>query len=175
MSRLAVYCNTIHSKKRTTCSGLMKAAVNNVVLPTLFNVVNNIVQHCWAWISPQSGVTMLNNIVDSIEQRGQHNIVQGCFHQPWTGCAFYACTSFRCELTRKDLQNINHWLSITCDVTSWVSIFMEYKTQRRSVIIKSNSIKSWIQILHDRTHWKTFPVLLPRQRCCPQVSNTIFL
>ena len=36
----------VHSKKRTTCSGLMKTGLNNVVLPTLFNVVNNIVQHC---------------------------------------------------------------------------------------------------------------------------------
>ena len=33
---------------------------------------------------------MLNNIVDNIEQCGQHNIVQGCFHQPRTGCAFFA-------------------------------------------------------------------------------------
>ena len=39
-----------HSKNRTTCSGLLKTALNNVLLPTLFNVVNNIVQHCWAWI-----------------------------------------------------------------------------------------------------------------------------
>ena len=31
---------------------------------------------------------MMNNIVDNIEQCGQHNIVQGCFHQPRTGCAF---------------------------------------------------------------------------------------
>ena len=31
----------LHSKKRTTCSGLMKTALNNVVLPTLFKVVNN--------------------------------------------------------------------------------------------------------------------------------------
>ena len=31
----------VHSKKRTTCSGLMKTALNNVVLPTLFKVVNN--------------------------------------------------------------------------------------------------------------------------------------
>ena len=31
----------VHSKKRTTCSGLMKTALNNVGLPTLFNVVNN--------------------------------------------------------------------------------------------------------------------------------------
>ena len=33
---------------------------------------------------------MLNNIVDNIEQCGQHKIVQGCFHQPRTGCAFFA-------------------------------------------------------------------------------------
>ena len=31
----------VHSKKRTTCSGLMKTGLNNVVLPTLFKVVNN--------------------------------------------------------------------------------------------------------------------------------------
>ena len=36
----------LHGKKRTTCSGLMKTALNNAVLPTLFNVVNNIAQHC---------------------------------------------------------------------------------------------------------------------------------
>ena len=33
--------NNVHSKKRTTCSGLMKTALNNVLLPTLFKVVNN--------------------------------------------------------------------------------------------------------------------------------------
>ena len=33
---------------------------------------------------------MLNNIVDSLEQCGQHNIVQCCFHQARTGCAFFA-------------------------------------------------------------------------------------
>ena len=68
----------------------MKTALNNVVLPTLFNVVNNIVQHCYTWLRANPGSTMLNNIVDNIEQCGQHNIVQGCFHQPWTSCAFFA-------------------------------------------------------------------------------------
>ena len=34
----------VHSKKRTTCSGLMKTGLNNVLLPTLFKVVNNIEQ-----------------------------------------------------------------------------------------------------------------------------------
>ena len=33
----------------------------------LFIVVDNIVHYCWAWINPQSGVTMLNNIVDNYE------------------------------------------------------------------------------------------------------------
>ena len=33
---------------------------------------------------------MLNNIVDNIEQCGQQNIVQCCFHQARTGCAFFA-------------------------------------------------------------------------------------
>ena len=33
--------HSLHSKKRTACSGLMKTALNNVVLPTLFKVVNN--------------------------------------------------------------------------------------------------------------------------------------
>ena len=68
----------------------MKTAMNNVMLPTLFNVVNNIVQCCWALISLQSGVTMLNNIVDNIEQCGQQNIVHSCFHQARTGCSFFA-------------------------------------------------------------------------------------
>ena len=33
---------------------------------------------------------MLNNIVDNLEQYGQHNIAQCCFHQARTGCAFFA-------------------------------------------------------------------------------------
>ena len=37
----------IHSKNCTTCSGLLKTALNNVLLPTLLNVVNNVVQNCY--------------------------------------------------------------------------------------------------------------------------------
>ena len=36
-----LHSQSLHSKKRTTCSGLMKTALNNVLLPTLFKVVNN--------------------------------------------------------------------------------------------------------------------------------------
>ena len=51
------------------------------MLPTLFNVVNNTEQVVEAESSLQSGVTMLNNIIDNLEQYGQHNIVQSCFEQ----------------------------------------------------------------------------------------------
>ena len=33
---------------------------------------------------------MLNNIVNNLEQCGQQTVVQGCFHQARTGCAFFA-------------------------------------------------------------------------------------
>ena len=44
--------------------------------------------------SPQLGVTMLNNIVDNVEQCGQHNIIQSCFQQPLTTRAFLPCTHY---------------------------------------------------------------------------------
>jgi hypothetical protein len=53
---------------------LMKTGLNNALLPTLFTVstvLNNIV-------APDSGSTVLFNIVDKCEQRGQQNIVQSC-------------------------------------------------------------------------------------------------
>ena len=40
----------------------------------LSTILNNIVE-------PESGVTILFNIVDNYEQCGQQNIVQSCFHQ----------------------------------------------------------------------------------------------
>ena len=36
--------------------------------------------------------------------------------------------------------------------TSWLSTFIEYKTEHSSVIIYSNSIKICIEILHDKKH-----------------------
>ena len=66
---LVVLVCFIHSKKRTTCSGLMKTALNNLLLPTLFKVVNNIVQHCYTRLQANSGsstcsvlLTTLNNV-----------------------------------------------------------------------------------------------------------------
>ena len=79
-------------QNRTICSGLIKKALNNVLLPTLFKVfVNKNVQHCYTWLQANSGSTLLvNNVVDNIEQCWQQNIVQCCFHQARTGCSFMA-------------------------------------------------------------------------------------
>ena len=43
--------------------------------------------------SLQSDVTMLNNIVDNIEQYGQHNIVQSCFQQLVIFCRVHQVAS----------------------------------------------------------------------------------
>ena len=55
-------------------SPLFKMVEQCYMLPTLFTLVNNIVE-------PELGVTILFNIVDNCEQCGQHNIVQSCLHQ----------------------------------------------------------------------------------------------
>ena len=70
---------------------LLKTGLNNVVLPIFLIVVNNIEQVVEPESSLQSGVTTLNNIVDIIEQCGQHNIVQSCFQQPVTTYNFWPC------------------------------------------------------------------------------------
>ena len=72
---------------------LLKTGLNNVVLPILLIVVNNIEQVVEPESSLQSGVTMLNNIVDNIEQCGQHNIVQSCFQQPVATHNFWPCNT----------------------------------------------------------------------------------
>ena len=49
--------------------------------------------------SPQLGVTMLNNIIDNIEQYGQHNIVSTCFQQLVIFCrvgAIKRCNQSQC-------------------------------------------------------------------------------
>ena len=51
---------------------LIKTGLNNIVLPTLFTVVNSIVNNI---VTPDSGSTISFNIVDKCEQCGQHNIL----------------------------------------------------------------------------------------------------
>ena len=63
---------------------MLQTGLNNAVLHTLFNVVNNTERVVEPGSSLQSSVTILNNIVDNIvdniEQHGQHNIVHSAPH-----------------------------------------------------------------------------------------------
>ena len=64
----------------------MKTVLNNILrphCPRLLTVLSSIV-------TPDSGLTMLFNSVNSLEQCGQQNIVQYCFHQLGTSCSFFA-------------------------------------------------------------------------------------
>ena len=70
---------------------------------------------------------MLNNIVDNLEQCGQHNIVQCCFHQARTGCAFFAVYSqVNADLftTRESFVNIvivcEAFTACNVDVLQWL-------------------------------------------------------
>ena len=44
----------------------MKTGLNNVVLPTLFNDVNNIVRHFYSGLQADAGLTTLFIIVDNM-------------------------------------------------------------------------------------------------------------
>jgi hypothetical protein len=50
----------------------------------LSTILNNIVE-------PESGATILFNIVDNCEQCGPHNIVQSCFHQYCNKLTVFSC------------------------------------------------------------------------------------
>ena len=70
---------------------------------------------------------MLNNIVDNLEQCGQQNIVQCCFHQVRTGCAFfavYAGQSTRAPAVRKRQGTINS-IRIISDLHTMLNVVGE--------------------------------------------------
>ena len=68
--------DSVYTRKNAQVDAiLMKTGLNNVLLPTLFIAINNIENNI---VTPDSGSTILFNIVDKCEQRGQQNIVQSC-------------------------------------------------------------------------------------------------
>ena len=80
---LRFQCSGLHGKKRRA---RCLTGLNNVLLPTLFTLVNNSVE-------PESGVTILFNIVDNCEQCWQQNIVQSCFHQHCNNPSVFTCVT----------------------------------------------------------------------------------
>ena len=77
-----------------------KGVLNSVLLPTLFLVVNNIVQHCYTLTSNSSGSTLLFNVVNNRQQCGQHrsttlyrNNINIVFVNITASCSFLAMYS----------------------------------------------------------------------------------
>ena len=81
----------VHSKKRTTCSGLMKTALNNVVLPTLFKAVNNIVQHCYTCLQGNSGSSTCSVLLTTLNNVGSTTLFSPVFIRPEQVVRFLLC------------------------------------------------------------------------------------
>ena len=83
---------SLHSKKRTTCSGLMKTALNNVLLPTLFKVVDNIVQHCYTWLQANSGSSTCSVLLTTLNNVCSKTLFNAVFIRPEQVVRFLLCT-----------------------------------------------------------------------------------
>ena len=59
-------------------------------------------------VKPESGVKILLNTVNSLEQCWQQNIVQYCFHQLGTSCSFWLI-SVSCVI-RSDGENTQYFM-----------------------------------------------------------------
>ena len=81
----------LHSKKCTTCSGLTKTALNNVVLSTLFKVVNNIVQHCYTWLPANSGSSTCSVLLTTLNKVGSTTLFNAVFIRPEQVVRFLLC------------------------------------------------------------------------------------
>ena len=84
----------------------MKTVLNNICCPhcsRLLTVLNSIV-------ITDSGSTMLFNVVNRLEQCGQQNIVQYCFHQLGTSCSFFAVYG-NCNCTNVNRRENLQWFS----------------------------------------------------------------
>jgi hypothetical protein len=76
--RFVLYLNTntllLHGKKRSGCCNIDE---NRIEQCFAADIVHSCQQY-WTGVTPDSDSTILFNIVDKCEQRGQQNIVQSC-------------------------------------------------------------------------------------------------
>ena len=93
----------------TICLKILSSCITrlNVVLPTLFAILSTTVNNI---VESESGVPMLNNIVDQSEQCGQHNIIQSCFQQ--------YCIKL---MVFRHVHNTPSWKALRKELGSWVS------------------------------------------------------
>ena len=108
--KLPATITRIHSKKRTTCSGLMKTALNNVLLPTLFKVVNNIVQHCYTWLQASSGSSTCSVLLTTLNNVGSTTLFNAVFIRPEQVVRFLLCMSIVLCYVFDKIPSMNVWL-----------------------------------------------------------------
>ena len=71
---------------------LLKTGLNNVVLPILFNVLNNIVQRCYTDCGLDSGSTISSVLLTTLNNEGAAHDCSSCFRHPSTNHNFSACS-----------------------------------------------------------------------------------
>ena len=103
----------------------------------LSTILNNIVE-------PESGVTILLNIVDSYEQCGQQNIVQSCFHQYCINLSVFTRVYIMEETTSlyEDMDNYKMSFVIT-SLTIWLLVFYGF-----TIYNFGNLLKLYIKLIN---------------------------
>ena len=89
---------------------LDETALNNVLLPTLFKVVNNIVQHCYTLLQASSGSTTCSVLLTTLNNVGSKILSNAVFIRPEQIVRFWLCTSSKKYHPFVFLMWINHML-----------------------------------------------------------------
>ena len=80
-------------QKMNSHLGSMKTALNNILLPTLFKVVNNIVQHCYSSLQASSGSTTCSVLLTTLNNVGSKTLFNAIFIRPEQVIHFWLCKS----------------------------------------------------------------------------------
>ena len=106
--------DSIHSKKRTSCSGLIKTALNNALLPTLFTVVI-CQQFCSTLLHLIAGSTTCSVLLTTLNNFGSKTMFNAVLIRPEQVVRFWLFTLCDCQ------HNIGH---VTITSTSSNLIFL---------------------------------------------------
>jgi hypothetical protein len=118
----------------------------------LSTILNNIVE-------PESGVTILFNIVDKCEQRGQQNIVQSCFHQHCNNLSVFMRVNNDHILTLFGITSLGIYSNIVCLCACGVLVLRMLRTLHCSTMSDSFN-KS-----HFSNHVLQIGITLAKLRC----------
>ena len=124
----------LHSKKWTTCSGLAKTALNNVLLPTLLKVVNNIVQHCYTRLQANSGSSTCSVLLTTLNNVGSKTLFNPVFIRLEQLLHFWLCRSLVIQLPAS---SITFFINTSVDINARMQL-LKHNIQ---VFLKKSSPK----------------------------------